>query len=75
MHGTKDIMEEAAALPVEDRVFIVDSLLRTLNTPDPDMDEVWAGIARRRLEELRSGRVKAVSGEEVFAEVRERFSR
>jgi hypothetical protein len=75
MHGIKDIIEEAAALPVEDRVFIVDSLLRTLNTPDPDMDKVWAGIARRRLEELRSGRVMTVSGEEVFAEVRERFSR
>jgi hypothetical protein len=29
MHGTKDIIQEAAALPVEERIIVVDSLLRT----------------------------------------------
>lgn len=31
-----------------------------------DVDRKWAQVAQRRLEELRSGKVKPVSGEQVF---------
>ena len=73
MHGVKEIVREAASLPVEERAIVVDSILRTLNAPDPDVDRMWAEVAKRRLDELRSGRVKAIAGEQVFAKVRERF--
>jgi putative addiction module component (TIGR02574 family) len=75
MHGTKKIIEEAAALPVEERIIIVNSLLRTLNTPNPDIDKAWADVAKRRLLELRSGHVQAIPGEMVFERIRERFAR
>ncbi len=75
MHSTEDIIQEAAALPVEERIIVVDSLLRTLNTPDPDIDREWVGVAKRRLAELRSGRVKSIPGDQVFARIRERFER
>lgn len=69
-----EIMREAESLPVEQRALLVEQLLRTLNTPDPDMDRVWASVARRRLEELRAGLVKSVPGEHVFEAIRNRFS-
>ena len=75
MHGTKDIIQEAAALPIEERIIVVDSLLRTLNIPDTDIDKEWAEVAKRRLVELRSGRVNPVPGDQVFARIRERFGR
>ncbi len=75
MHRTKDIIHEASELPVEDRVRVVDSLLRTLNTPNPDIDRAWASLAKKRLDELRSGQVKPVSGQTVFAKIRKRFAR
>lgn len=75
MHGTKDIIQEAAALPVEERVIVVDSILRTLNPPNPDIDKEWVDVAKRRLAELRSGRVRPVPGDHVFARIRERFAR
>ena len=59
MHGAKEIIKEAESLPVEERALVVDSLLRTLNPPDPNVDREWAEVARQRLEELRSGRVTA----------------
>ena len=73
MHGAKEIIKEAESLPVEERALVVDSLLRTLNTPDSNVDREWAEVARRRLEELRSGHVTAVPGDQVFAKVRKRF--
>ena len=74
MHSTAEIIHDAVDLPVEDRALVVDSLLRSLNPPDPEIDKQWVVVAQRRLEDLRSGRVKSVSGEEVFAKIRQRFS-
>lgn len=73
MHGVKEIIREAESLPVEDRAVLVNSLLRTLNPPDPDSDKKWTEVAKRRLEELRCGRAKAVPGDRVFDKIRKRF--
>jgi putative addiction module component (TIGR02574 family) len=75
MHGARDIVEEAAELPVDERVIVVDSLLRTLNVPNPEIDKAWAEVAESRLAELRSGRIKAVPGDQVFGRIRDRFAK
>ena len=75
MHGTKEIIQEAATLPVEERAIVVDSLLRTLNPPDAEIDRAWRRIAQRRLTDLRSGRVQPVPGDQVFVKVKDRFTR
>ena len=75
MHGTKEIIQEASTLPVEERAMVVDSLLRTLNPPDAEIDRTWSRIAQRRLADLRSGRVQPVPGGQVFAKVKELFMR
>ena len=74
MPSTAEIIRDAESLPVEERALVVDSLLRSLNPPDPAIDREWAAVAKRRLEELRCGRVKPVPGEEVFAKIRQRFA-
>lgn len=74
MHGTKEIIQEATALPVEERAFVVDSLLRSLNMPDAEIDLQWLTVAERRLSDLRSGMVQAVPGEQVFSNIRKRFA-
>ncbi|MFN2266769.1 MAG: addiction module protein [Desulfonatronovibrio sp.] len=71
--STRELIAEAISLPVEERALVVDSILRSLNTPEPECDRKWTAVAQRRLAELRSGNVKAVPGEEVFARVWRRF--
>jgi len=75
MHGMKEIIQEAESLPVEERAMVIDSLLRTLNPPSAEIDAEWAKVAKRRLSELRAGKVKAVPGDEVFTKIRERFEK
>jgi putative addiction module component (TIGR02574 family) len=72
---TKKIIEEALSLPVEERAMIAESLLRSLNMPNTDMDEKWTEVAKRRLQELRSGKVRPVPGDEVFAKALKRLTR
>ena len=54
---------------MEERALVVDSLLRSLNPPESRIDEKWASVAQERLKEFRSGDVKTVPGEEVFAKI------
>lgn len=73
--NTKTLIAEAVSLPVEERAFIVDSLLRSLNQPESEIDKKWAIVAQRRLEEIKAGEVKAVPGQEVFDKVWKRFDK
>jgi len=69
----KDLINEAESLPVEERAMMVDSLLRSLNPPESEIDKKWAIVARRRMEDIRSGTVVAVPGEQVFEKIWKRF--
>jgi putative addiction module component (TIGR02574 family) len=73
--STKELIAEAVSLPVEERAFVADSILRSLNAPETATDQKWATVAKRRLAELRSGEVKPVAGEDVFAKIWKRFER
>jgi len=73
--NTQELIDEAVMLPIEDRARIVDSLLRSLNSPEAQIDEAWAELAGKRLAELEAGKVKAISGQEVFGKIRQRFEK
>ena len=73
--NTRELIEQIESLPVENRAQIIDSLLRTMNQPDPEVDAAWAIEAQRRLNDLRSGRVQRIAADDVFAKARERFNR
>lgn len=75
MHGMKEIIQEAGSLPVEERAIVIDSLLQTLNPQDREIERAWVETAKRRLAELRSGSVKPIPGDEVFAKIRERLEK
>jgi putative addiction module component (TIGR02574 family) len=72
---TVDLIDEVASLPIEERARVVDSLLRSLNTPDSAVDSAWMEVAQRRLDELRAGRAETVPGEAVFERIRQRYSK
>lgn len=79
LHGDhmsmKDLIDQANALPVEERALVIESLLKGLNTPEPDIDKRWGEIASRRLSELQSGTVQGVSAEAVFERMWKRLKR
>lgn len=72
---TVDLIDEVASLPIEERARVVDSLLRSLNTPESAVDSAWMEVAQRRLDELRAGRVEAIPGEAVFERIRQRYTK
>ncbi|MBN2354710.1 addiction module protein [candidate division KSB1 bacterium] len=73
MPDIKDLIEVAESLPVEERTHIIDSLLKSINPIDPEIDKAWIKLANKRLEEVRLGKAKLVDGEEVFDKIKDRF--
>jgi hypothetical protein len=71
---TKELIDEALSLPVDQRALIADTIIRSLNAPDPDIDQMWSPVALRRRDELRSGTAKAIPGDEVFTCIRKRYA-
>ncbi len=72
---TKEFIREIISLPVDERALIVDSLLKSLNNPPAAIERKWLKESEKRLAELRSGAVKAVSGEGVFRKIKKRFGK
>ena len=65
------IAEEAMQLPPASRALLADKLVESLETEDLDeIQRLWAVEAVRRRDEIRSGKVNAIPGEQVIEEVR-----
>lgn len=68
--------DDALLLPREDRAELVDKLLRSLNVQtQKEIDRLWAKEAEKRVKEYKEGKIKAIEGEQVFREIRDRIRR
>jgi len=74
MIKTKALFDEAISLPIEIRMQLVEKLLRSLNPTQKEIDKLWAKEAERRIEEIKSGKVKTIPGEKVFKRIRNRLN-
>ena len=67
----EQIIAAAMELPVESRALLADRLVESLASAQLDeIQRLWAAEAVRRRDEIRSGQVKSISGEQVLDEVR-----
>ncbi|MEW6233902.1 MAG: addiction module protein [Candidatus Omnitrophota bacterium] len=70
------IFEEAILLPADARMSLIEKLLSSLNLPtQPEIDRLWAEEAERRISQIDKGEVELISGEDVFAAIREKYRR
>jgi putative addiction module component (TIGR02574 family) len=70
------LTKQALDLPAALRARLAEQLVESLADAAPDeIGRLWADEAVRRRDEVRSGRVKALSGEQVTAEVRRAVGR
>lgn len=71
----EQIAEEALALPSEARALLADRLVESLDpAEDGYVHQLGISEARRR-DDVRSGRVQTIPGDEALAQVRQIFTR
>jgi putative addiction module component (TIGR02574 family) len=71
--STPELVSMVESLPIEVKALLVEKLLVSMYPNQKEIDDLWTIEAQRRVEEVRSGAVIPISGDEVFEEVRKRF--
>ena len=72
----EDIVASAMKLSDRERARLAQELIASLETEiEPNVEALWLAEAERRLEELRSGKVKGIPAEEAFARARRTLRR
>jgi hypothetical protein len=74
----EQLKQEAAKLPEAQRAELAAELLRSLDPPadddDPaEIERLWILEAKRRSEAVARGEAVTIPGDQVFAELRERY--
>jgi len=66
MQEAQELLKKALALPEKERADLAGSLIDSLDdTVDENVEAAWQEEVARRLEEVRSGKVKTTSWEDV----------
>ena len=74
--AAKKILDEVLQLPADARVNLVEQLLTSLNLPtQPEIDQLWAEEAEKRIAQIDKGEIKLVSGKKVFSNIRKKYRR
>ena len=62
-----DLLDKALALSTDERGVLIDRLVESLDDgpADAGVEAAWADEIKRRLDEIRSGKVKMIPGEEM----------
>jgi putative addiction module component (TIGR02574 family) len=70
-----EVLEKALALPVQDRGLIIDRLIESLDKEPAEegVEAAWSDEIKGRVEEIRSGKVEMIPGEQVLRELAEEF--
>jgi putative addiction module component (TIGR02574 family) len=70
-----ELLEKALSLSSQERGLLIDRLIETLdNDPaEAGVEEAWATEIKRRVDDIRSGRVKTIPGEQVLRELAQEF--
>lgn len=70
---THDLAAEVLDLPAEERARILELLIASFE-PKSNAQRAWMNLALRRREEVRSGKVAMIPGDEALAGVRARIT-
>jgi putative addiction module component (TIGR02574 family) len=67
--SAETLLHQVLQLPSNDRAALVESLIISLDKPDPALDALWLKEAESRMAAYRSGELGAVDAEQVFTEL------
>jgi putative addiction module component (TIGR02574 family) len=72
---TAELISLVESLPVDIKTKLIEKILDSLHPSQKEIEELWAKEAEKRVEDIKTGRVKTISGKEVFKEIHKRFNK
>ena len=63
--SSKEIIKNAMKLSPQEKILVVDSILKSLDEPDKEIEKIWLEESERRLKLFRQGKLKGIPLEEI----------
>ena len=63
--GSKEIIKNAMKLSPQEKLLVVDSILKSLDEPDKEIEKIWLEESERRLLLFRQGKLKGIPLEDI----------
>lgn len=73
--STLELEDLVDSLPIDMKLELIDRLLESISPHQSEIDDAWNEEVERRIDEVESGKVKLIPGEEVFSRMRERYKK
>jgi putative addiction module component (TIGR02574 family) len=70
-----EVLEKAQALSTQERGLLIDHLIESLDEgpAEEGVEQAWGEEIKRRVDDIRSGKVKMIPGEQVLRELAKEF--
>jgi putative addiction module component (TIGR02574 family) len=70
-----EVLEKALALSTQERGLLIDHLIESLDEgpAEEGVEQAWDEEIKRRVDDIRSGKVKMIPGEQVLRELAKEF--
>ncbi|MDP3259789.1 MAG: addiction module protein [Thermodesulfovibrionales bacterium] len=72
---TNELISMVESLPVDIKTTLVEKILNSLYPSQKEIDVLWSKVAERRVDEIKTGKIKTIPGDKVFREIQEKFHR
>jgi len=69
------LFEEIDILPIDLKTKLVDRILQSITPLNSSIDTLWIEEANKRKDDIESGSVKLVDGNEVFQKISQKFDK
>ena len=66
---TNELISMVESLPVDIKTALVEKILNSLHPSQKEIDALWAKVVERRVDEIKTGKVKTIPGDKVFREI------
>ncbi len=73
--NSTNIISMVESMPIDMKTKLVETLLSSIHSTNQGIDDLWADEAESRISEIVAGKVKTIPGEQVFNEIKQKFSK
>ena len=70
-----ELMSMVESLPIEIKTKLIEKILNSLHPTQKEIDALWAQEVEKRLNDIRTGKVKPVPADEVFEEIQKIYNK
>ncbi len=69
INNTEELLLMVESLPIDLKTKLIEKILNSMHPTQKEIDELWAQEAEKRLQDIKTGKVKTIPADDIFGEI------